>query len=153
MLRKGGNGGQIRPCDEKEWKYFPSIGLHSHSEKEKNNRNVFTNVNAVKDSRMQQDTRRICDLKNIESSFNKQCTCFCFTNHILEDVINYCCSIDKTYEKLREMKNRYKLNEKWKIIISGKCLGIATTVEVSCSRCKEKAIVDAVPSKFKGNTL
>ena len=43
----------------------------------------FMNVNAVKDSRMQtnenessRDTHRICDLKNIESSFNKQCTCF-----------------------------------------------------------------------------
>ena len=35
-LRKGGNGGRIRSCDEKEWNYFPSIRLHSHLEREKN---------------------------------------------------------------------------------------------------------------------
>jgi len=51
------------------------------------------------------------------------------------------------------MKKKYKLKEKSKIIITENCLGIATTVEVSCSRCKEKAIVEAVPSKFKGKTL
>ena len=45
------------------------------------------------------------------------------------------------------------MKDKSKIIITEKCLGIATTVEVSCSRCKEKAIVEAVPSKFKGKTL
>ena len=85
----------------------------------------FTNVNAVKDSRMQTNenensrgTQRICDLKNIESSFNKQCTCFCFTDHTLDDFINYCCYIDKTYEKFREMKNRYKLKDKGTIIIA-----------------------------------
>ena len=128
------------------------------------NRNAFTNVNALKDNRMQvnekesekdssRGTHRICDLKNIERSFNKQCTCFCFTNHTLDAFINYCCSIDKTFEKLKEMKNEYKWKDKSKIIITEKCLGIETTVEVSCSRCKEKVIVEAVPSKFKGKTL
>ena len=46
-LRKGGKGGQIRPCDVKEWNYFPSI------EREKNNRNAFTSVNELKDNRVQ----------------------------------------------------------------------------------------------------
>ena len=133
-------------------------------EREKKNRNAFTSVNTLKDNRVQANeqenkketcrgTHRICDLKNIERSFNKQCTCFCFVNHTLDDFIDYCCSIDKTFVKLKEMKKRYKLKDKSKIIITEKCLGIATTVEVSCSRCKEKAIVEAVPSKFKGKTL
>ena len=51
------------------------------------------------------------------------------------------------------MKNRYKLKDKGKILITEKLLGIATTVEVSCSRCKAKAIAEAVPSKFKDKTL
>ena len=34
-LGKGGNGGRIRPCDEKELNYLPSIGLHSHLQKKK----------------------------------------------------------------------------------------------------------------------
>ena len=32
-LGKGGNGGRIIPCDEKELNYLPSIGLHSHLQK------------------------------------------------------------------------------------------------------------------------
>jgi len=163
-LRKGGYGGRIRSCDDTEWNYFPSIGLNCRLEREKKNRNAFTSVNTLKDNRVQvneqvnekvtcRGTHRICDLKNIERSFNKQCTCFCFINHTLDDFIDYCCSIDKTFVTLKEMKKRYKLKEKSKIIITEKCLGIATTVEVSCSRCKEKAIVEAVPSKFKGKTL
>ena len=84
-LRKGGRGGQIRPCDAKEWNYFPSIGLHCHLEREKNNRNAFTNVNTLKDNRVQvnekeneketcRGTHRICDLNKIERSLNEHCT-------------------------------------------------------------------------------
>ena len=109
-LRKGGRGGDKSDHVMQPWNYLPSIGLHSHLEREKNNRNDFTNVNALKDNRMQvkgkesekessRGTHRVCDLTNIERSFNKQCSCFCFTNHTLDDFINYYCSIDKTFEK------------------------------------------------------
>ena len=78
-LRKDGRGGQIRPCDIKEWNYFPSI------EREKNNHNAFTSVNELKDNRVQvnekenvkvtcRGTHRICDLNKIERSLNEHCT-------------------------------------------------------------------------------
>ena len=100
-LRKGGGGGQIRPCDVKEWNYFPSI------EREKNNRNAFTSVNELKDNRVQvnereneketcRGTHRICDLNKIERSLNDHCTCLCFIDLLLDDFIYYCYSIDKT---------------------------------------------------------
>ena len=157
-MRKGGRGGQIRPCDVKEWNYFSSI------EREKNNRNAFTSVNELKDNRVQvnekenekvtcRGTHRICDLNKIERSLNEHCTCLCFTDRLLDDFIYYCCSIDKTYDKLKEIKNRYKFKEKGKLIITEKCLGIATTVAISCYRCKEKSVAEAVPSKFKGKSL
>ena len=136
-LRKGGYGGRIRSCDDTEWNYFPSIGLNCHLEREKKNRNAFTSINTLKDNRVQANeqenkketcrgTHRICDLKNIERSFNKQCTCFCFIDYTLEDFIDFCCSIDKTFVKLKEIKKIYKLKDKSKIIITEKCLGIAT---------------------------
>ena len=79
-MRKGGRGGKLRPCDVKEWNYFPSI------EREKNNHNAFTSVNELKDNRVQvnekenikatcRGTHRICDLNKIERSLNEHCTC------------------------------------------------------------------------------
>ena len=78
-------------------------------------------------------THRICDRKILRVPLITNVLTFVY---ILDDFVNYCGSIDKTYEKSRETKNGYKLKDKEKIILTEKFHKIATTFEVSCSRCK-----------------
>ena len=99
-LRKGGKLGRFICFDKIEWNLLPSIGLQTQLEREKSNTNAFISVRVINDSRREElketenyssrATRRICYLNSIEACLNKKCTCLCFTNDTLEDVIEYC---------------------------------------------------------------
>ena len=111
-------------------------------EREKSNENTFTSVREINyttreeiketENNSSRATRRICNLNSIEACLNKNCSCLCFANDILEDFIEYCYSIDKSLEKLKVIKKRIQIYEKkGTIIINDTGFWIVTTVEVS----------------------
>ena len=118
-LRKDGKAGRFLYSDKIEWNSLPSRRLQTQVKREKSNENASTSVRAIDYAKREElketenyssrATRRICNMNGIEACLNKNCTCMCFANDTLEDFIEYCCSIDKSFENLKVIKNNTSL--------------------------------------------
>ena len=85
---------------------------------------------------------------------NHKLSCKCHVNNVVDDFIKHWCTLDANkYGKLAGLYSNYKHKEKGTIIVKVTCLGIATTVEILCSRCSVKAVAVASTSRFKTTNL
>ena len=169
-----GHGG--RPRGEiSEWDHFPTsiettlqyLKL-SGSEREGNNRKVFTSVaNIVEDINEEKNdendkdnikgTHSLINLQRIESALNTNLSCDCHVDHSIEDFINYLIEKDPTFFRVKGMYESYqkysKKIEKGKIIIKEKVIGIATSINIECNRCNRSELVSPSGTKYTGKNL
>ena len=124
-MQLGGHGG--RPRGEiSEWDHFPTsiqttlqyLKL-SGSERERNNRKVFTSVtNIIEDINEEKNdennkdnnkgTHSLCNLQRIQLALNTNLSCDYHVDHSIEDFVNYLIKKDSTLCKVKGMYESYK---------------------------------------------
>ena len=124
-MQLAGHGG--RPRGEiSDWDCFPSsvqttikyLEL-SGSERERNNRKAFTSftniiddINVGKNDENNNENNRgthsLCNLQKIESTLNKNLSCDCHIDYLIEDFIKYVIEKDTTLYRVKELYKSYK---------------------------------------------
>ena len=156
-LIKGGMGGRMRGrrrSTDRDWNYFANIKTViskplSPAERIERNRGVFINVDklhevtaaTIKDEPIQvsSDSYHVGCLQNIKAATNRMLHCTCQSSNALDLFVAFCCLNDGIYSelihKLRSEWVRQKKVIKTEVNYQVKNVGIASTIEMSCSRC------------------
>ena len=165
----GGHGCRHRG-EISEWDHFPTsiqTALQylklSGSERERNDRKAFTSVaNIIQDVNEEKNdennkdnnkgTHSLCNLQIIQSVLNTNLSCDCYVDHSIECFINYLIEKDSTLCRVNGMYESYKIHnkktEKSKIIIKEKVTGIATSIDIACSRCYRTELISPSGTKY-----
>ena len=166
-LIKGGMGGRRRSTDT-DWNYFANIKTVirnplSPAERVERNRGVFINVDklhevtaaTIKEEPIQvsSDSYHVGCLQNIKAATNRMLHCTCQSSNALDLFVAFCCLNDgidsELLHKLRSEWVRQKKVMKTKVNYQVKNVGIASTIEIPCSRCYKKETISPQSRKFK----
>ena len=72
----------------------------------------------------------------------------------VDDFVDYCCNMDIGFQNLREIKIKYKQSKKNNsLTVKEKYVDLATTLDLCCSRCLTKGVVQDTESPFKGKNI
>ena len=165
----GGHGGRPRG-EVSEWDHFSTsvkttlqyLKL-SGSERERNNRKAFTSVanivddineekNDENDKDNNKGTHSLCNLQRIQSALNTNLSYDCHVDHSIDDFINYLIEKDPTLFRVKGMYESYrKYNKKDRQEQDNnkeKVIGIATSINIECSRCHLTEMVSPSRTKY-----
>ena len=166
-LIKGGMGGRRRSTDT-DWNYFANIKTViskplSPAERVERNRGVFINVDklhevtaaTIKEEPVQvsSDSYHVGCLQNIQAATNRMLHCTCQSSNTLDLFVDFCC-LDKRIdsELLKKLQSEWVKQRKEiknEIIYTVKNVGIASTIQMTCSRCCKSETILPQPSKFQ----
>ena len=165
-LIKGGWGGRRRSADT-DWNYFANIKTVirnplSSAERVERNRGVFINVDklevkaaTIKEDPVQvsSDSYHVGCLQNIQAATNRMLHCTCQSSNTLDLFVDFCC-LDKRIdsELLKKLQSEWVKQRKEiknEIIYTVKNVGIASTIQMTCSRCCKSETILPQPSKFQ----
>ena len=97
------------------------------------------------------------NLQRIQSALNTNLSCDCHVDHSIEDFINYLIEKDPTLFRVKGMYECYKKYnnkiDKSKILIKEKVIGIATSIDIECSRCHRTELVSPSGTKYTGKNI
>ena len=166
-LIKGGMGGRRRSTDT-DWNYFANIKTViskplSPAERVERNRGVFINVDklhevtaaTIKEEPVQvsSDSYHAGCLQNIQAATNRMLHCTCQSSNTLDLFVDFCC-LDKRIdsELLKKLQSEWVKQRKEiknEVIYKVKNVGIASTIQMTCSRCCKSEAILPQPSKFQ----
>lgn len=170
-LIKGGRGGRMRGrsrSTDRDWNYFANIKTViskplSPAERIERNRGVFINVDKLHDVtaatikeepvQVSSDSYHVGCLQNIQAATNRMLHCTCQSSNTLDLFVDFCC-LDKRIdsELLKKLQSEWVKQRKEiknEIIYTVKNVGIASTIQMTCSRCCKSEAILPQPSKFQ----
>ena len=151
LTSRGGVGGR-NYGDATDWVYFPqTTGDLSEEQRDLHNKDIFNNIDAVRDSTLEYDnetahtskaTYQLVHMTRFRNFINSALTCRCALDCDLDSFCTYLHSEyeNKSFPTCDEMN---KLKDKWKkerelettINLKVKTIGIEPIITVCCAKC------------------
>ena len=117
---------------------------------------IYTNFNnTIKEELVQvsSESYHVGCLQNIEAATNRMLHCTCQSSNSLDLFIDFCCLDNRIDSELL-----HKLQSEWvkqskeiktEVIYKVKNVGIASTIQMTCSRCYKTETILPQPNKFE----